>query len=87
MEVPFSKTISQDITPGIKKKVSNYIDSGQEENLSIADAPITNLFKDNILKKNLVKDFQEIEEEKTPLQTPAAVGKKISDFSPEPFPK
>ena len=50
VEVPFSKTISQEITPGIKKKVSNYIENGQEENLAIAAAPIQNLFRDNILK-------------------------------------
>ena len=66
VEVPFSKTISQEITPGIKKKMSNYLESGQEENLPIA-APIKNLFTENILKKSLAKDFQEIEEEKTPL--------------------
>ena len=55
VEVPFSKTISQEITPGIKKKMSNYLESGQE-NLPIA-APIKNLFTENILKKSLAKDF------------------------------
>ena len=87
VEVPFSKMMSQEITPGIPKKVSNYIESGKEENITIADPPIQNLFKDNILKRSLAKDFQEIEEEKTPLQTPGPVSKKVSDHSPEPFPK
>ena len=56
VDVPFSKTISQEITPGIKKKMSNYIENGQEENLPIA-APIKNLFTDNPLKRSLAKDF------------------------------